>query len=93
MPKVRGKGKCQPGDIERSDVRVESIVTVDDRGQMVLPKEIRRKYGLEPGSKLAVLTRERDGKVCCIYMFKVEELLNSARGKLGPLLNKAADSR
>jgi AbrB family looped-hinge helix DNA binding protein len=93
MPKTRNKGKCYPGSVEASNLKVESIVTVDDRGQMVLPKEIRKKYGLEPGDKLALVTRERDGKVCCIYMFKTEELLNTVKEKLGPLFDDVVKSR
>lgn len=93
MPRTRGKGKCDPGSNEPGDLKVESIVTVDDRGQMVLPKEIRKKYGLEPGDKLALVTRERDGKVCCIYMFKTEELLSTAKEKMGPLLDDVVKSR
>ncbi len=32
---------CQPNEI--SSCSVESIVTIDERGQMVLPKEIRER--------------------------------------------------
>ena len=69
------------------ELRVEAIVSVDDRGQMVLPKEIRERLGLRPGDKLAMVTRERDGKVCCLYLFKAGELMDAAKGKLGPLLS------
>ncbi|MDD1768116.1 MAG: AbrB/MazE/SpoVT family DNA-binding domain-containing protein [Methanomassiliicoccales archaeon] len=93
MPRTRDKGKCDPGSNELGDLKVESIVTVDDRGQMVLPKEVRKKYGLEPGDKLALVTRERDGKVCCIYMFKTEELLSTAKERMGPLLDDVVKSR
>ncbi len=71
---------------KNDDLRVEAIVSIDDRGQMVLPKEIRAKIGLQPGDKLAVVTRERDGKVCCIYMFKTDELLDMVKDRMGPLL-------
>jgi len=91
MPVTRKK-KCLSGIVDSGSLKVESIVTVDDRGQMVLPKEIRKKYGLEPGDKLALVTRERDGKVCCIYMFKTEELLDTVKGKLGPLLDEVSQS-
>ena len=35
--------------------RVDSLVSVDDRGQMVLPKELRDKAGIKGGDKLAVI--------------------------------------
>ena len=53
---------------------MESIVTVDDRGQMVLPKDIREKAKIRPGDKLAVVSLEKDGKICCLSLIKVEEL-------------------
>jgi antitoxin PrlF len=75
------------------DFQVESIVTVDDRGQMVLPKDIREKAGIKAGDKLAVITREQDGKVCCIYLFKTEALVETIRTKLGPLMGDLVGSK
>jgi AbrB family looped-hinge helix DNA binding protein len=80
---AKKNGCCQSPS---QDLKVEAIVSIDERGQMVLPKEIRAKVGLIPGDKLAVVTREKDGKVCCIYMFKTDELLDMAKDRLGPLL-------
>ena len=66
--------------------RIESIVSVDDRGQMVLPKEIRDKAKIRAGDKLAVICWERDGEVCCISLIKVEGLADGIRGILGPVM-------
>ncbi|MGZ9163521.1 MAG: HgcAB-associated protein HgcC [Candidatus Deferrimicrobiaceae bacterium] len=66
--------------------KVESLVTVDDRGQMVLPKELRDKAGIKGGDKLAVIGWEREGKVCCLSLIKVEELSTMVKGVLGPLM-------
>jgi AbrB family looped-hinge helix DNA binding protein len=59
--------------------RVEALVAVDERGQMVLPKELRDKAGILPGEKLAVVSRERDGKVCCLYIFKADALVETVK--------------
>ena len=61
------------------EYRVESIVTVDERGQMVLPKDIREKAGIKAGDKLALVTLEKNGKVCCIHLMKADELAGKAR--------------
>ncbi len=61
------------------EYRVESIVTVDDRGQMVLPKDIREKAGIKAGDKLALVTLQKNGKVCCIHLMKADELAGKAR--------------
>ncbi|WP_019177914.1 HgcAB-associated protein HgcC [Methanomassiliicoccus luminyensis] len=78
---------------EAGSLKVESIMSMDERGQMVLPKEIRDKAGLKAGDKLAVVTRERDGKVCCIYLFKTDMLMETVRDRLGPLLDEAGTDR
>jgi antitoxin PrlF len=68
--------------------KVESVVSVDDRGQMVLPKEIRDKAGIHAGDKLAVTTWELDGKVCCIALIKIEPLADMVKEMLGPVMKE-----
>jgi antitoxin PrlF len=67
---------------------VEAIVTVDERGQMVLPKELRAKAGIKAGDKLAVTSWEKDGEVCCIALIKAENLESMVKGILGPLMGE-----
>ncbi|UCB44053.1 MAG: AbrB/MazE/SpoVT family DNA-binding domain-containing protein [Dehalococcoidales bacterium] len=68
--------------------KVEALVNVDDRGQMVLPKELREKAGIQAGSKLALTTWEKDGEVCCITMTKVAELTDMVKATLGPVMKE-----
>ena len=49
---------------------IESVITVDERGQMVLPKEVREKANIKAGDKLAVVSIEKGGKFCCISLIK-----------------------
>jgi AbrB family looped-hinge helix DNA binding protein len=70
---------------------VDAIVTVDARGQMVLPKEVREKMGLVPGGKVAVITRYQDGQVCCLLLVKAEDLANQIKGLLGPIFQDTRD--
>jgi antitoxin PrlF len=67
--------------------KVESIVSVDERGQMVLPKEIREKAKIYAGDKLAVVSLEKNGKVCCISLIKVGELESMVKSMLGPVMD------
>ena len=53
---------------------------------MVLPKEIREKAGIKTGDKLALVSWERDGKVCCISLIKVDDLALMVKGMLGPVM-------
>jgi AbrB family looped-hinge helix DNA binding protein len=67
---------------------VEALVSVDERGQMVLPKELREKAGIRAGDKFAVTTWESGGKVCCIALIKAEELTSMVKNMLGPLMKE-----
>jgi len=82
------KSCCVPSDSDSSCCRVESVVSVDDRGQMVLPKEIREKAGIHAGDKLAVVTWERDGAVCCVSLIKAEGLAEMVKDMLGPVMKE-----
>ena len=75
---------CAPG----SGCKVEAILSVDDRGQMVLPKDVREKAGIRTGDKLALISWERDGCVCCLALMKVENLSGMVKDVLGPILNE-----
>ena len=66
--------------------KVEALVGVDERGQMVLPKELRDRANIRAGDKLAITSWEKDGKVCCISLTKAEELTEMVRATLGPVM-------
>jgi AbrB family looped-hinge helix DNA binding protein len=68
--------------------KVESLISVDERGQMVLPKEIRDKANIRPGDKLAVISWEKSGKVCCISLIKAEDFAGMVKEMLGPMMKE-----
>jgi AbrB family looped-hinge helix DNA binding protein len=65
---------------------VEAMVSVDEKGQMVLPKTIREKAGIQAGDKLVLVGWEKDGQTCCITMVKADSLANMVKGMLGPMM-------
>jgi antitoxin PrlF len=67
---------------------VEAVVSVDERGQMVLPKDIREKAGIRAGDKLAIIAMRQEGTVSCLAMIKVEALADMVKGTLGPLMKE-----
>ncbi len=72
--------------------KVESLISVDERGQMVLPKEVREKANIRPGDKLALVSWEKDGKICCINLVKAEEFSDMVRGALGPMMKEMVET-
>lgn len=71
--------------------RIESLISVDDRGQMVLPKELREKAGIRAGEKLAVVSWEKSGRVCCISLLRTDGLTEVVKGLLGPMLKEMTE--
>ena len=76
---------CSPLNKEGSHWRVESIVSIDERGQMVLPKELRDKAKIRAGDKLALISWDKGGEICCLYLIKTEHLAERVRDFLGPM--------
>jgi antitoxin PrlF len=79
-----GECECTPG----SGCRVEAVLSVDERGQMVLPKDVREKAGIRTGDKLALISWTRNGEVCCLALMKVENLSGMVKDILGPLMQE-----
>ena len=65
---------------------VESVLTVDERGQMVLPKDVRERANIRPGDKLALISWEKKGSICCMTLIKVENLSSMVKGVLEPMM-------
>ena len=68
---------------------VEAVLSVDERGQMVLPKDVREKAGIKTGDKLALISWSRDGDVCCLALMKVENLNGMVKDILSPLMQES----
>ncbi len=87
MPKKKEKAaSCAPFSKNAGCCTVEAIVTVDDRGQMVLPRELRVKAGIKAGDKLAVTSWKKDGEICCIALIKAGSMETMVKGLLGPMM-------
>ena len=75
-----------PTDRAMNCCKVESVISIDDRGQMVLPKKIRDKAKINAGDKLAVVIWEGQGKSCCISLIKAEDLAGTVKSILSPMM-------
>ncbi len=68
--------------------RVEALISIDERGQMVLPKELRARGNIKAGDKLALISWEKDGEVCCLSLIKADNLAERVREFLGPIMKE-----
>ena len=67
---------------------VEAFVSVDERGQMVLPKDLREKANIGAGDKLTLVTCEVDGKVKVISLIRSEDFSEMVKDFLGPMMGE-----
>lgn len=88
MANKHKKTSCCAPDDNAANCKVESIISVDERGQMVLPKELRERAKINAGDKLAIATWEKGGEVCCITLIKVEDLVGMVKDRLGPVMKE-----
>lgn len=86
ISKARQESCCASVEEAENCCKVESLIGVDERGQMVLPKEIREKAGIKAGDKLALVSWNKEGEVCCLTLIKVDTLTEMVTDRLGPLL-------
>jgi AbrB family looped-hinge helix DNA binding protein len=73
---------------DRACCTVDAVVTLDSKGQIVLPKDLREKAKLKADDKLALIGCEREGEICCIMMIKTEDLGKTVKVMLGPTLKE-----
>ena len=83
--KKKDTSSCYSASAEGA-CRVESLVSVDDRGQMVLPKDLRDRANIRAGDKLAIITWEKDGEICCFTLMKADHLAGQVKDFLGPVM-------
>jgi AbrB family looped-hinge helix DNA binding protein len=67
---------------------VDAIISVDGRGQIVLPKDLREKAHIKAGDKFAVISWNAGGKVCCISLVKTDDFADTVKSTLGPMLKE-----
>jgi len=81
------KMSCLAGSGKSSNCcKVESLISIDERGQMVLPKELREKANISAGDKLAIISWEKEGAVCCFTLIKTDALAGRVKDFLGPVM-------
>ncbi|MDZ4166565.1 MAG: HgcAB-associated protein [Coriobacteriia bacterium] len=83
MPASDDCATCVPGGC----CALEAVVSIDERGQLVVPKDVRIRTGIEPGDRLALVSyRGEDGGICCLTLVKADAIAGAVRSVIGPAL-------
>lgn len=54
--------------------QVEAVLSIDSRGQIVIPKEVRKRTNIRDGDKLALVSWMNQNEVCCLALIRTENL-------------------
>jgi len=72
--------------VAKSNFSVEAIVSCDDRGQLVLPKDLRKKLDIKSGDKMALLNVGSYENTICLTLIKTNSLEELIKDYLGPVM-------
>ncbi|MCK9307385.1 MAG: AbrB/MazE/SpoVT family DNA-binding domain-containing protein [Methanoculleus sp.] len=86
-----GDARDEQGSSCSGPCTIEAVVSVDARGQLVLPKDLRERAGIVPGDRLAVVFWEKEGDVCCITLIKASRFNGMVTTLLSPMTEELAD--
>ena len=84
---------CSPESASLGCCKVEAIIGIDDRGQMVLPKELRDRIDIRAGDKLAVVSMQQGGETCCLALIKADKFAGMVKDMLGPMLEEVLEKK
>lgn len=67
---------------------IEAVVSFDDRGQLVLPKDLRKKFDLKAGEKFLLASCTDKSGLCCFTLVKTNSLNHLVGNALQPLVQQ-----
>jgi len=79
--------KTSSGSLARC-CSMSAVVSVDERGQIVLPKDLRDRMGIKAGDKLAVVALGEPDDTCCLMLMKAQELNGMIKVKVDAVMGK-----
>lgn len=90
MTSKKGDACCKSTGSEKECCTVTAIATVDAKGQILLPKDIRNQMGIKSGDKLALVSMHGKKNACCIMLIKADELNSMVKLKVDMFLGEKA---
>lgn len=76
---------CTP-DRNPATCQVEAVLSIDNRGQIVIPKEVRKKADIRDGDKLALVSWMKENEICCLALIRTDNLSSEVSGVMRSLL-------
>ena len=67
---------------------VEAVLTIDARGQIVIPKDVRIRAGINDGDKLVLVSQRNGERICCISIVSANAFSDKMPGLIQSLLSE-----
>jgi len=77
---------CDDSQVDSECCRVEDIVTVGKKGQIILPKDLRERENIKEGDKFALVNVKGKGDSCCLILMKSDVFEPMVKDVLSPVL-------
>ena len=72
---------------DTSCCETEAIVKIDDRGQILFPKDLRTDLNIKPGDKFIVVTmKKKDGNIGFFSLIKANEFTGIVENFIAPIV-------
>ena len=72
--------------------KIEAVLSVDSKGQILLPKDLRDKADIKTGDRLVCIAGcDENGKICCLILVKSELMDEEVRKFISPMLREVVD--
>jgi len=85
---MAGRSEAMTKNVPGCQCQVDALVTIDGRGQIVLPKEVREKADIKEGEKFVLISNKSGGKGCCLFLVKADFFSETVKNTLGPMLKE-----
>lgn len=77
---------------DEESFQIDAIVSLDERGQIVIPKNVRKTLNFNPGDKFALMScHDSKGMLCCITLLKTDQLKGMVQKVLSPVFSEIVD--
>ena len=77
---------CDPTQMDGECCKLEAVVTVDNKGQILLPKDLRKTQNIHAGDKFAIVNVGNSANNCCLILMKTNRLNPMVKNFLGPMM-------